>query len=137
MSTPDCPGVRTSARFIQKQKDSLRPVTPPPTQGGTNDKDAGSSKNRDEKSVQQKTPSQGVKVKVVWTVLEKSLFFDALNEFGKDFDAIANFINSKLKRQKTDITCKSKEQVRALYYATFHKITKFIKFSEGEFFSFL
>lgn len=61
------------------------------------------------------------------------MFFDALNEFGKDFDAIANFINSKLKRQKTDITCKSKEQIRALYYTTFHKITKFIKFSEGEF----
>lgn len=115
--TQNCPGVRASARVIQKMKqDSIRPSTPPP---------------KDEKGVQ-KTPSQTrTTTKASWTNIERNYFFDALNEFGKEFDAIGNYINAKLKRKSsTDAAFKTKDQVRQHFYQTFHKICKYIRFSD-------
>lgn len=120
MSSPF--GVRTSARVIQKMKmDSIRPTTPPPA-----DKD-------DHHRNAQKTPNQHRPSKTNWSVNERSLFFDAINEYGKDFEAIANYINVKQKRKNaTDPTYKAKEHVRLHYYQTFTKISKYLRFSEGE-----
>lgn len=125
--THNCPGVRTSARVIQKLKqDQIRPTTPPPLERD--------HKQKEEKNVQ-KTPSQMRTNKPIWTNVERNHFFDAINEFGKDFEAIGNYINSKLRRKcGTDITFKTKEQVRLHYYQTFHKICKYIRFSDGKLF---
>uniref|UniRef100_A0A034V7L3 Protein cramped n=1 Tax=Bactrocera dorsalis TaxID=27457 RepID=A0A034V7L3_BACDO len=118
----NCTGTRASARVIQKMKqDQTRPLTPP------NERDP---QRRDEKSMQ-KTPSQLRSIKPTWSNLERNHFFDALNEFGKDFDALGNYINTKLKRRSTaDSAFKTKEQVRQHYYQTYHKICKYIKFSD-------
>ncbi|XP_055843179.1 protein cramped isoform X2 [Episyrphus balteatus] len=124
VTTHNCPGVRASARVIQKMKqDSIRPSTPPP-----NEKEL---KAKEEKAIQ-KTPSQSrTTTKATWTNIERNYFFDALNEFGKEFDAIGNYINAKLKRKSsTDAAFKTKDQVRQHFYQTFHKICKYIRFSD-------
>lgn len=101
--------------------DSIRPTTPPPA-----DKD-------DHHRNAQKTPNQHRPSKTNWSLVERSLFFDAINEYGKDFEAIANYINGKQKRKNaTDPTYKAKEHVRLHYYQTFTKISKYLRFSEGE-----
>ncbi|XP_028898272.2 protein cramped [Zeugodacus cucurbitae] len=118
----NCTGTRASARVIQKMKqDQTRPLTPP------NERDP----QRREDKTMQKTPSQLRSNKPTWTNLERNHFFDALNEFGKDFDALGNYINTKLKRRSAaDSAFKTKEQVRQHYYQTYHKICKYIKFSD-------
>lgn len=64
--------------------------------------------------------------------MEELFFFEALNEFGKDFEAIANYVNTKSKRKHiSDITFKSREQVRLFYSQSYQKIAKYLKFSEG------
>ncbi|KAH8368063.1 hypothetical protein KR084_006153 [Drosophila pseudotakahashii] len=126
VTTHNCPGTRASARVIQKMKqDQTRPMTPPPSERELSKKD--------EKAAQ-KTPSQ-LKTgsgKTTWTNVERNCFFDALNEFGKDFEAVANCINAKLKRRNasSDYSFKTKDQVRQHYYQTYHKICKYVRYSE-------
>uniref|UniRef100_A0A1B0G208 SANT domain-containing protein n=1 Tax=Glossina morsitans morsitans TaxID=37546 RepID=A0A1B0G208_GLOMM len=123
--THNCLGTRTSARVIQKMKQDqqTRPGTPPPNERET------APSRKDERTVLQKTPSQVRANKPSWNNLERNYFFDALNEFGKDFEAIGSYINTKLKRRNpaTNISCKSKDQVRQHYYQTYHKICKYIQ----------
>lgn len=132
LTTYNCHGTRTSARVIQKMRQdqqlSTRPGTPPP-----NDRDGGIKTN--DRNAMQKTPSAVRSNRPTWSNLERNYFFDALNEFGKDFEAIGNFVNSKLKRRcpNTDVSFKSKDQVRQHYYQTYHKICKYVRFSEGKF----
>ncbi|KAH8387329.1 hypothetical protein KR093_006435, partial [Drosophila rubida] len=126
VTTQNCPGTRASARVIQKMKQDLtRPMTPPPTEREHSKKDEKAS---------QKTPSQmRAANKTTWTNLERNCFFDALNEFGKDFEAVANCINTKLKRRNTtssEYSFKSKDQVRQHYYQTYHKIGKYVRYSD-------
>lgn len=66
--------------------------------------------------------------------MERSLFFEALNEYGKDFDAIAQHINQKMRRKVfvAEASCKSRDQVRHMYLHTFQKASKYLRFSEGE-----
>lgn len=127
VTTQNCPGTRASARVIQKMKlDLTRPMTPPPSERELSKK---------EEKATQKTPSQmRAANKTTWTNLERNYFFDALNEFGKDFEAVANCINGKLKRRNTssDYSFKSKDQVRQHYYQTYHKIGKYVRYSDGK-----
>jgi len=128
VTTHNCPGTRASARVIQKMKqDQTRPMTPPPNERELSKKD--------EKAAQ-KTPSQlrTGSGKTTWTNVERNCFFDALNEFGKDFEAVANCINAKLKRRNasSDYSFKTKDQVRQHYYQTYHKICKYVRYSEGK-----
>lgn len=126
VTTLSSPAVRTSARVIQKMKmDSIRPASPPITDKKESQKDD---------RPQQKTPSQPKANKVIWTNIERNLFFEAINEYGKDFDAISHYINNKQKRKNvTDPTYKTKENVRQLYHQTFHKLSKYLRFSDGKF----
>lgn len=130
VTTYNCHGTRTSARVIQKmrQDQQTRPTTPPPAEREN-------VRGKDERSTTQKTPSQVRANRPTWSNVERNHFFDALNEFGKDFEAIGNFINSKLKRRSpaVDVSFKSKDQVRQHYYQTYHKICKYVRFSEGKF----
>lgn len=81
----------------------------------------------------QKTPVQTRPLRVIWTNIERNLFFEALNEFGKDFDAISHYVNAKQRRKSTtDPTYKTKDHVRFIYYQTFHKVIKYLRFSDGK-----
>lgn len=54
-------------------------------------------------------------------------------QHGKDFEAIQNNIALKYKKKgKPASMVKNKEQVRHFYYRTWHKITKYIDFGNGE-----
>lgn len=124
----NCAGTRASARVIQKMKqDQTRPMTPPPSERELSKK---------EEKAAQKTPSQlkAGNGKTTWTNIERNCFFDALNEFGKDFEAVANCINAKLKRRNanSDYSFKTKDHVRQHYYQTYHKICKYVRYSEGK-----
>lgn len=67
-----------------------------------------------------------------WSPEDKDIFFEALNEFGKDFDAIQQHINNKFKKKGLpDSLIKTKDQVRHFYYRTWHKVSKHLKFAEG------
>lgn len=71
----------------------------------------------------------------LWSQEDKQLFFEALNEFGKDFDAIQNYLASKLK-PRSKASCaqavpKNKDQVRHFYYRTWNKISKYLTFPKG------
>lgn len=68
----------------------------------------------------------------LWTTEDKNLFFEALNEYGKDFEAIHLYISNKLKKKGLpESVIKTKDQIRHLYYRTWHKISKHLKFSDG------
>lgn len=63
----------------------------------------------------------------LWTPESKDWFFDALCEFGKDFDAIYNSMAAKSRKSKTpqgEMSFKNKDQVRYFYYRTWHKVSK-------------
>lgn len=67
-----------------------------------------------------------------WSQEDKNMFFEALNEYGKDFEAIYSHITNKLRKKGLpDSVMKTKDQVRHFYYRTWHKISKHLKFSEG------
>ncbi|KAG5892369.1 hypothetical protein JTB14_035983 [Gonioctena quinquepunctata] len=68
----------------------------------------------------------------LWTSDDKSLFFEALNEYGKDFESIHLYISNKFRKKGVpDHLIKSKDQVRHLYYRTWHKVSKYLKFADG------
>ncbi len=89
--------------------------------------------SKDDRSTQ-KTPVQTRPLRVIWTNIERNLFFEALNEYGKDFEAISHYVNAKQRRKSTtDPTYKTKDHVRFIYYQTFHKVIKYLRFSDGKF----
>lgn len=59
-----------------------------------------------------------------WSSEDKAIFFEALNECGKNFDAIQVFFGKKNRKNK------NKEQIRTFYYRTWHKICKYVDLSE-------
>lgn len=68
----------------------------------------------------------------LWSMEDKNTFFKALNEYGKDFDALQSyFLNQGKKKGLPDVAIKNKEQIRHFYYRTWLKISKHLKFSEG------
>lgn len=67
----------------------------------------------------------------LWSLEDKNTFFKALNEFGKDFDALQSyFLSQGKKKGLPDNMIKNKEQIRHFYYRTWLKISKHLKFSE-------
>ncbi|KAH9638463.1 hypothetical protein HF086_016788 [Spodoptera exigua] len=69
--------------------------------------------------------------KALWSTDEKNLFFEALNEYGKDFDAITAYICAKMKKKgMPDVNLKTKTQVSHFYYRTWHKLSKHVHFDE-------
>lgn len=67
----------------------------------------------------------------LWSHEDKNTFFEALNEFGKDFDAIQNHFAVKAKKKGIIELAKNKDQIRHFYYRTWHKVSKHLKFPEG------
>ena len=61
-----------------------------------------------------------------WSSEDKVIFFEALNECGKNFDAMQVFFQKKNRKNK------NKEQIRTFYYRTWHKICKYVDFSDND-----
>ncbi|XP_011298252.1 protein cramped [Fopius arisanus] len=67
----------------------------------------------------------------LWSLEDKNTFFKAVNEFGKDFDALQTYFLAQGKKKGLPETMtKNKEQIRHFYYRTWLKISKHLKFSE-------
>ncbi|KAF7997059.1 hypothetical protein HCN44_005336 [Aphidius gifuensis] len=67
----------------------------------------------------------------LWTQEDISTFFKAINEFGKDFDAVQTYFNIQGKKKGSqDNMIKNKEQIRHFYHRTWLKISKHLKFSD-------
>ncbi|CAG9820062.1 unnamed protein product [Phaedon cochleariae] len=117
---PDQKGqqLRSSARVFKKMKlDSSTPVIP----------------EKIEKKEENKQDTITKKCyRPLWSSDDKNYFFEALNEFGKDFENIHSYISTKLRKKGVpDHLIKTKDQVRHLYYRTWHKISKYLKLSDG------
>ena len=75
-----------------------------------------------------------------WNFLTfKAIFFESLNECGKNFDAIQVFFHNRNKKnnklftstkESNSLLNKNKEQIRTFYYRTWHKICKYVDFAE-------
>lgn len=65
--------------------------------------------------------------RVDWSPEDKVAFFEALNEFGKDIDAIHNYLVQKAKR-RGGLEVKTKDQVRFFYYRMSSILIKHISF---------
>ncbi|XP_055616574.1 protein cramped [Toxorhynchites rutilus septentrionalis] len=125
--------LRTSARVIHKMRmDSIRGNTPPPQdrkEGGTGVA-AGKAGSMGSAGSQVKTPNQQKAVRVVWSNQDKNLFFEALNECGKDFEGIANYLNTKKRRKDSNSELFKVKDVRHLYYQFNQKVSKYLHFSD-------
>lgn len=126
--------LRTSARVIHKMRmDSIRGTTPPPQDRKDGGSSAGTSGKAGSSSGigQAKTPNQQKQARMVWSNQDKNLFFEALNEYGKDFEGIANYLNTKKRRKdsNSENTFKVKD-VRHLYYQFNQKVAKYLHFSD-------
>lgn len=111
--------LRTSARVFKKMKldtsTTVAPLTP----------DKKESNVKEDYKLDMK--------KRIWSPEEKNLFFEALNEFGKDFDSIQNYISNKLKKRGfPESAIKTRDQIKHIYHRTFHKISKHLKFGSGK-----
>ena len=62
-----------------------------------------------------------------WAKSDKDLFFEAVGEFGKDFDKICSFMDKKAKSRAKSIKDhepRNKDQIRYFYYRTWKQISK-------------
>ncbi|XP_050079701.1 protein cramped [Anopheles maculipalpis] len=116
--------LRTSARVKHKMRmDSIRSSTPPLAER----KEAA----KPHTSTLTKAPIQPKQMRVVWSNHDKNLFFEALNEYGKDFEAIINYLNTKKRRKdSTEQQVFKSKDVRNLYYQFNQKAMKYLHFSD-------
>jgi len=159
------PSIRTSARVQLRKREELEVKTAAAPQADTDDQqgqdgnkgqahqelgggDESTFKGRGGESGGERPPTKKRRTWEQWSSEDKSLFFEALNECGKNFDAIHQFIQAKKMRKKgggsdtvslsaganginsggLSSAFKAKEQIRTFYYRTWHKISKYIEF---------
>ena len=141
--------LRVSARVLRKKeerKESEGPGDEPQDTVGLDDALAINGDLISSENGQKKKRSWGC-----WSTEDQRLFFEALNECGKNFDAIKLFFQNKSKKGKpmtattattqttsgTNMTAaaattyKHKDQIRTFYYRIWHKISKYIEFPES------
>ncbi|KAK9752240.1 hypothetical protein QE152_g4340 [Popillia japonica] len=119
--------LRTSARVFKKMKLDSANAASGSTSTTQEKKDPLSTKEETKPELQ----TTRKVCRPLWTQEDKNLFFEALNEFGKDFEAIYSYVSNKLKKKGVAETMiKTKEQMRHLYYRTWHKISKHLRFSD-------
>ncbi|XP_048481477.1 protein cramped [Plutella xylostella] len=120
---------RTSARVIKKLRLDDAPSA---KKDATQECDTSQKPKEDEKEPLKLTTVKPRMPKAIWLTDEKSLFFEALNEYGKDFDAITAHICAKMKKKGVpDVMLKTKSQVSHFYYRTWHKLSKHVHFDEN------
>ncbi|KAJ8728506.1 hypothetical protein PYW07_006202 [Mythimna separata] len=125
---------RTSARVIKKlrlEPPVERDKRPGNKEGGSDIPECETPSKIDEKELKFPMVKQRMP-KALWSTDEKNLFFEALNEYGKDFDAITAYICAKMKKKgMPDVNLKTKTQVSHFYYRTWHKLSKHVHFDEN------
>ncbi|XP_037071423.1 trichohyalin-like, partial [Pollicipes pollicipes] len=62
-----------------------------------------------------------------WSTFDKTIFFEALNEFGKNFEALQTYIAKKKSKNRPD-QVRNRDQIRFFYYRTLNKISKYVQF---------
>ncbi|XP_017762179.1 PREDICTED: protein cramped [Eufriesea mexicana] len=96
--------------------------------------DGNNSEKKDSKDEENNTEAKVRSLKrscELWSMEDKNTFFKALNEYGKDFDALQSyFLSQGKKKGLPNVMIKNKEQIRHFYYRTWLKISKHLKFSE-------
>ena len=67
-----------------------------------------------------------------WSKEDTYIFFEGLNEYGKDFDKLQAHFKSKYRSKKNfpESYIKNKDQIRHFYYRTWHKINPYINFTK-------
>ena len=67
-----------------------------------------------------------------WSKEDTYIFFEGLNEYGKDFDKLQAHFKSKYRSKKNfpESYIKNKDQIRHFYYRTWHKISPLIDFNK-------
>ncbi|CAH1111673.1 unnamed protein product [Psylliodes chrysocephalus] len=122
LTLPDVPELkgqqlRSSARVFKKMKLDTAPLVVP-------------EKCEEKKEIVKESKKKCFKP--LWSSDDKTLFFEALNEYGKDFESIQLYISNKFRKKGLpDQFIKTKEQIRHLYYRTWAKISKYLKFADG------
>ena len=67
-----------------------------------------------------------------WSPSDKAVFFEALNDFGKNFQAIQDYIaKKKMKNKSGQDQVRNRDQIRFFYYRTLNKISKYVQFPPG------
>ncbi|XP_019621241.1 PREDICTED: protein cramped-like [Branchiostoma belcheri] len=130
-SSRDDQGGTTGHPVLRSSKRLKKDESPPPehkkeqeeTEKGPNS-GAGEPPARGKKKCQKRTWES-------WNQEDKDAFFEALYEYGKDFESIqAHIANKHKKRGDPPSLTKNKDQVRHLYYRTWNKISKFLDINE-------
>ncbi|XP_063888379.1 mucin-2-like isoform X2 [Scylla paramamosain] len=123
--------LRTSARVLNKQRrEETKADQPPPPQSLNAKKpDPG---GLDGEFGEEEDGKKRRRAWELWSLEDKNIFFESINECGKDFEAIQNYLMVKLRKKGAPRSqVKNKDQVRHFYYRTWHKISKHITFNEG------
>ncbi|CAN8005920.1 unnamed protein product, partial [Ixodes hexagonus] len=124
------PAQRSSLRVPKRPRKDASPPPPPASATGTAAgaaaaKKANVSKQAGDAGKTRRTWEQ-------WSADDKSSFFEAVCEFGKDFESIQSYIAQRSKKKGVPAHCiKNKDQVRHFYYRTWHKISKVMNIGEG------
>lgn len=84
----------------------------------------------DEKPASEAKP-RGRRAHDLWSPEDKNAFYEALNEYGKDFDSIQQHIALKAKKRGEQVI-KNRDQARHFYHRTWQKISKHLRFPEGK-----
>jgi hypothetical protein len=114
--------LRTSARVFKKMKFDL-----------SNNATIEKKEKKEEVKPEEPKPEIKKPVNPLWISEEKKMFFEALNEHGKDFESIHMYISTRLKKKGvTDDLIKTKHQIRHFYYKTFHMLSGLLKFSDSK-----
>ncbi|XP_037507253.1 protein cramped-like [Rhipicephalus sanguineus] len=125
------PVQRSSLRVTKRPRKDVSPPPsssnqPPSTNAAANKKSSAVSKQSGADAGKTRRPWE------LWSIEDKNAFFEAVCEFGKDFESIQSYIAQRSKKKGVPAHCiKNKDQVRHFYYRTWHKIAKVMDIGEG------
>ncbi|KAK7073495.1 chromatin binding, partial [Halocaridina rubra] len=136
VSNKSTPQLRTSARVLNKQRKEETKTDLINVNTAANKKsEATESEFADEEDGHAASGNNEKKRRrawELWSMEDKDIFFESINECGKDFEAIQNYLTTKLRKKgMPGYQIKNKDQVRHFYYRTWHKISKYIAFNDG------
>ncbi|KAK8756425.1 hypothetical protein V5799_000857 [Amblyomma americanum] len=134
-------GAHEKQGAVQVQRSSLRvtkrprkDASPPPSAPANPASSSNAAANK-KSAVSKQGGADGGKTRrpwELWSIEDKNAFFEAVCEFGKDFESIQSYIAQRSKKKGVPAHCiKNKDQVRHFYYRTWHKIAKFTDIGEG------
>ncbi|CAF5085635.1 unnamed protein product [Rotaria magnacalcarata] len=70
--------------------------------------------------------------KTKWTMEEQKQFFSALRIYGKNFEALGQFFNTRRRLVNPEAQQRTFGQIRCFYYRSFRTVSKLCTFTEEE-----